>query len=96
MELVIDFFIEVFVQTFIEASDKVVKNKKNSKWIRYLIIILTTLIVVLLIGGSLTLGIFLLNKNIIASLIFIGLGLLFIIMFIYEFKKGYEKRKSNN
>lgn len=96
MELVIEFLIEVFVETFIEASDEIVKNKKISKWIRYPIIILTILLAVLLIGGSLTLGIFLLNKNIIASLICIGLGILFIIMFIHELKKGYAKRKSSN
>ncbi len=38
MELVIEFLIEVFVETYIDASDEIVKNKEISKWIRYPII----------------------------------------------------------
>ncbi len=33
MELVIEFLIKVFVETFIEASDEIVKNKKISNMI---------------------------------------------------------------
>lgn len=93
MDLLIEFIIEVFAETFIEASDKIVENKRISKWIRYPIIIITILFALLLIGGMLILGIILLSKNIIASIICIGLGMLFIVLLIHKIKKVYTKVK---
>ncbi len=95
MDLIIEIIIEFIAEIFIDNTDNIIKNKKISKWIRYPVIFITILLCVLITVVPIILGIVLLNKNIIASIIFITIGIIFLIGIIYKIKKVI-KEKTND
>ena len=94
MDLILEIVIDFIVTIFVDNTDNIVKNKKISKWIRYPVIFVTILLCSLVTIAPIILGIVLLNKNIIASIIFILIGTIFTSAIIYEIKKTI-KEKSN-
>ncbi len=62
-------------------------NKKISKWIRYPILIFSMLFVIVVLLGLLLLGILILQKDIIAGVFIIGIGLLLTFLLIYQIYK---------
>lgn len=95
MDFIIEIIIEFIAEIFIDNTDDIIKNKKISKWIRYPVIFITILLCALITVVPIILGIILLNKNIIASIIFITVGIIFLIGIIYKTKK-IIKDKAND
>lgn len=92
MELIFEFICELLLEGSIEISS----NKKISKWIRYPLIFLIVLFFLTVIGLILFLGIILFNKNIIASLFIMCVGVMLLILSIIKFKKIYIKKEKRN
>lgn len=92
-----EFLIELVLDLFVEGGIEVSSNKKISKWIRYPIIALLILFFSVVILGMIILGIVLLRESLLGGTLIILIGLVFLIMFIYKFRKKYleEKKKSN-
>lgn len=95
-----EFFIEVILDLIFEGSIEIIKsNTKISKWIRYPLIVLIILFFMVITFGLFILGIFVLNKNIYAGLLFIVTSLILLILGIIEFRKQYiitkQKKKIN-
>lgn len=86
MGAIIDFFVTLFV----ENADNIIENKKISKWIRYPIVILLILTWLILVCGTIILGIALivLKQNLIAAMISILIGISFLIATIYKYRKN--------
>ena len=89
LEIVIDFIVSIFFHN----ADSVMKNKKISKWIRYPVIFITMVLCAFTTIAPIILGIILLNKNTIASVIFILIGTMFTVLIIYEIKKILKEKK---
>lgn len=85
MEFIIELVLELFVESGIEVSS----NKKISKWIRYPILALLILVFSVIIFGIIILGVLMLKENILVGILFIVLGLFFLVMSIYKFRKRY-------
>lgn len=88
-----DIIFELILDLFIEGSLEVCSNKKISKWIRYPLLLLLTLLMISLILGLLILGIYLFKTSTIISIIFIICSILLIIGAIIKFKNLYNERK---
>ena len=88
-----EFLIELIFELVFEFGGEVATNKKVSKWIRYPLMAIFILIFASVIGLILVMGIAMLDKNIIAGLFFIALGIFFLVGSIYKAKKVYKKLK---
>ncbi len=85
MEILFEFILELVFEGGIEAS----KNSKIPKCIRYPLIIIISLFFIAVIGLLFIAGFLSLKKNILAGIIFILIGLFFLIMSLIKFKKTY-------
>ena len=94
MDLILEIVIEFIVTLFVDNTDDIIKNKKISKWIRYPVIFITILLCSLVTVVPIILGFILLNKNIIASIILILIGIIFITAIIYKIKKTIEEKNN--
>lgn len=94
MDLILDIVIDFIVTLFVDNTDGIIKNKKISKWIRYPVIFLNIILCSLITIVPIILGIVLLNKNIIASVIFILVGTIFTLLLIYKIKKIIKEKKN--
>ena len=92
MEFVFEFLLDLILEGSIELSS----NKKISKFIRYPLICLIVLFFTTIIFLIFFLGLSLLNENILASLIIMGISFVMAILGIFKFKKMYLERKDNN
>ena len=77
MDIIIEIIIDFIETIFINNSEKIVKDKKISKFIRYPVIFIALLLCGLLTLGPIILGIFLLKQNTIGAIIFILIGTIF-------------------
>ena len=85
---------EVIGELLSGAIEYIEDNKKISKWIRYPILFLYMLVVVGVLVGLLLLGILILQKDIIAGIFIIGIGLLLTFLLIYQiYKKSLINKK---
>ena len=93
MGLIFEIVIDFIVSIFIENTDNIIKNKKISKWIRYPVILIAIVLSSFITIAPIILGVVLLNKNTIASVIFILIGTIFTLLMIYEIKKIIKEKK---
>ena len=91
--LIIDFLFEIIFELLFELGGEVASDKKISKWIRYPILAIILLFILIVIGGLMLIGIGLIDENLLAALFFIFLSLLFLVGFIFKFRKEYNKNK---
>lgn len=91
-----EFIFEFICELILEGSIDVSSNKKISKLIRYPLIFLIVIFFLSVIGLILFLGIILFNKNIIASLFVICVGVVLLISSIIKFRKIYIKKENRN
>ena len=82
MDLVFDIVIDFIVTIFMDNTENIIKNKKISKLIRYPLIFITIVLCAFTTIAPIVVGIVLLNKNIIASVIFILIGSIFTLLII--------------
>lgn len=88
-----DIIFEMILEIFLEGSLEICSNKKLSKWIRYPLLMILTLIFIAIVLGLLMLGIYLFKTSIIISLIFIVCSFLLCIGTIIKLKNLYNERK---
>jgi hypothetical protein len=85
-----EFIVEFVFDLLFEGGVEITKDKKISKWIRYPILAIIALFFGVIIFGLIAFGIkFLIEGEILISILFIGLGLFFLIESIYKFRKTY-------
>lgn len=89
MEFVFEFLLDLILEGSMELSS----NKKISKFIRYPLICLIALFFTAIILLILFLGLALLNENILASLLMLGIGIAMLYFGIVKFKNMYIERK---
>lgn len=89
MEFVFEFLLDLILEGSMELSS----NKKVSKFIRYPLICLIVLFFTAIILLILFLGLALLNENILASLLMLGIGITMLYFAIVKFKNMYIERK---
>lgn len=80
---------EVIAELLLGLMELVVDNSKISKWIRYPIIILSILLIFIVLFGLLFLGIIIFQKNMIAGIFIVIVGVMMILLFIYGIYKDY-------
>lgn len=93
MNLIFEIIIDFLITIFADSTEKIIKNNKISKWVRYPVIFLCILLCVLITVVPIIIGIILLNKNIVASIIFIIIGIIFLMVIIYDVKKVLKDNK---
>jgi len=84
-----EFIIELVLELFVEGGIEVSSNKKISKCIRYPILALLILFFSVVIFGIIILGVLMLKENILVGILFIALGLFFLVISIHKFRKRY-------
>lgn len=88
-----DLLVEFILELILEGSIEIVKIKKIPKFIRYPILGLIILFFTTIIFGLIILGIIFLKKNILFGLLFIILGLIFLLSSIFKIKTQYKEQK---
>lgn len=91
MEYVIEFILELVLETGMEAS----KNSKLPKYIRYPLIVLISLFFIFVMGIIFYAGILVLKDNAILGIIIILLGFIMLISAIVKFYNQYLKNRKN-
>lgn len=91
MDDLIEFILELILEGTIEISS----NKKVSKWIRYPLIILLTILFSAVIIGIFMLGISTYKENIILSLILIGISVTMLIAIIIKLERQHLDKLEN-
>lgn len=92
MDILTEIIIDFIMTVFIDNTDNIIKDKKVSKWIRYPVICLVILLSIIFIFGPIILGILLLNKSIVASIISMLIGITFLIGIIFKVKKIIKEK----
>lgn len=80
---------EAIFELILEGSFEASKSSKVPKPIRILLILLISLVYLVIIGFLLYFGIIGLSKNLLAGIVLIAFGLLFLILTIVKFRKTY-------
>lgn len=80
---------EVIAELVLGLMELIVNNSKISKWIRYPIIILSALLVFIVLFGLLFLGIIIFQKNIVAGIFIVIVGIMMILLLIHKICKDY-------
>ena len=88
-----DIIFELILDLLLEGSLEICSNEKISKWIRYPLLIILTILLLSTIILTFILGILLYKTSIIFSVIFIICGIIFLICGIIKFKSLYNQRK---
>ena len=96
MDLILEIISDFLLTLFAYNTEKIVKNNKISKWIRYPVIFLSVLLCCLVTVVPIIIGIILLNKNGIASIIFTIIGIIFLMVIIYDIKKALKGDKNTD
>lgn len=89
-----DFIIELIIDLLFGITEEAAKSKRLNNKVSILAIIFLLIFYLLVISLIFILGIMFYKDNIILSIIFIILGLLFLILSINKFKKVYLNKKS--
>ncbi len=95
MDIIVEIFTDFIETIFVENSEKIVKDKKISKFIRYPVILIILLSCGLLTLGPIILGILLFKQNIIGATISILIGTIFSVYIFYKIKKVINKQRKN-
>lgn len=90
-----EFIFELIIELLLEGATEVSSNKKISKWIRYPILFLLVFFYLAIILLIIFVGILMIERNLIAALLFIALGIFFLIFSIKKFKSVYLERTTN-
>lgn len=85
---------EVIAELLLGLVEWIVDDSKISKWIRYPIIIVSILFVLAVLFGLLFLGIIIVQKDIVAGIFMIVVGIVMILLFIHRIRKDYLILKS--
>ena len=93
MDIIIEILIDFFEMIFIDNSEKIIKDKKISKFIRYPVIFIALLLCGLITLCPIILGILLFKQNTIGAIIFILIGIIFSIYIFYKIKKATNKQR---
>jgi len=89
-----EFLIECLIELLFEGSLEISSNKKISKFIRYPLIILILLFFLSVIFLFFLVSYLLFKENIMLSLLFLIIGIVFLVFTIIKFKKLYfDKNK---
>ena len=84
-----DLLFEAIFELILEGSFEASKSSRVPKPIRILLILLISLVYLVIIGFLLYFGIIGLSKNLLAGIVLIAFGLLFLILTIVKFRKTY-------
>lgn len=87
-----DIVFEALVDLFLEGTFELTKNKKVSKWIRYPLMVIISLIFAFIIGLVFLLSYALFNQSKIISLLLFGVGIFFLIGTIYKLRKVWKEK----
>ena len=92
MDDLIEFILELLLEGGIELSS----NKKITKWIRYPLIFIISILFLLVVALIFYLGIWIYKESIALSIAFIILSVAMLYGSINKFKKIYLEKKENN
>lgn len=92
MDDLIEFILELLLEGGIELSS----NKKITKWIRYPLIFIISILFLLVVALIFYLGIWIYKESIALSIAFIILSVAMLYGGINKFKKIYLEKKENN
>ncbi len=92
IEVVIEFFLEIIVEGTIELCG----SKKVSKWIRYPLITLFSLICLAFIGWLLWISYCVMITSIVGGFIILGIAVLLMACFAYQVIRIYKKNYKNS
>lgn len=76
-------------------NEEFIKSKKLSKWIRYPLLVVIALIYLFVISLFFLIA-YLLRDQLLVSLGFAGIGILFLMLTIFKFKNEYLDKKSES
>jgi hypothetical protein len=93
MDDIIEFVIEFIIDIIIDGGTELTKNKKVSKWIRYPIVIIASLISLAILGLLLLVSFSIMDDTLLGGLIILGFTLLFLGIIIYKARKAYIEAK---
>ena len=79
-----EFLIELLLDLFLDGTMEILPNGKIPKWIRYTLGILAFTLIGAVIIGIFVLGGFLMRDSIWIGLLFEGVGLVFLVCFVYK------------
>ena len=85
-------FLDV-IDLFIDGGLEIIANKKISKWIRYPLAVLITILFSLFITGLFILSFLVIKKSIIVGFIIFSISILFIFFIIKKMKKILNTKK---
>jgi len=90
-----DDVIEIILDLLLEGGMEIASNNKISKWIRYPIIFLISIVFIFVILLIMYFGYIILKNNRFIGLLVIILGIIMFILSIKKFKKMYFSKKKN-
>lgn len=93
MDDIIEFVVEFVIDLIIDGGTELTKNKKVSKWIRYPIVIIASLITLAILGLMLFVSFSIMGESLLGGLIILGFTLLFTGIIIYKVRKTYIEVK---
>ncbi len=82
-----EFLIELLLDLFLDSAMEIAPNKKFPKWLRYTLGVLAFAVIGAVIVAIFVLGGFLMKDSIWIGLLFEGVGVVFLISFIYKIVK---------
>lgn len=91
-----DLLVEFVFDLVFELSEEAVKSKRLSKWIRYPLLVLISLLYIFVILIILLVGITMLKEMALAGILFIIFDIAMIYLTVKKFKNEYLNRKSDN
>ena len=89
-----EFIIELILELIMEGSVSICKSKKVSKWIRYPLIFLVSLIGLGIVGIVLVAAFAVMDDSIIGGLAILAIAIFFLVCMIHEIVKTYNEKKS--
>lgn len=91
-----DDLIEFILELLLEGGVELGSNKKVTKWIRYPLIFIISILFLLVVALIFYLGIWIYKESIALSIAFIILSVAMLYGSINKFKKIYLEKKENN
>lgn len=89
-----EFIIELILELIMEGSVSICKSKKVSKWIRYPLIFLVSLISLGIVGIVLVTAFDVMDDSIIGGLAILAIAIFILVCMIREIVKTYNEKKS--
>ena len=89
-----EFIIELIFELIMDGSVSICKSKKVSKWIRYPLIFLVSLISLGFVGIVLVTAFDMMDDSIIGGLAILAIAIFFLVCMIREIIKTYKEKKS--